>query len=63
MEYLNALRGRQDRLEFFLLTLSIPGSVGTATESNYCAANGFQDAFACYLRSVGLLSIAIDPGI
>lgn len=59
----NALRGRQDHLEFFLLTSSISGSVGTATESNYCAANSFQDAFACYLRSVGLPAIAIGLGM
>lgn len=59
----NAIRGRQDHLEFFLLTSSISGSVGTATESNYCAANGFLDAFACYLRSVGIPAIAIGLGM
>ena len=37
--------------------------MSTATASNYCAANGFQDAFACYLRSVGLPAIAIGLGI
>lgn len=35
-------------LEFFLMTSSVSGSVGTATESNYCAANHFLDAFARY---------------
>ena len=59
----NALRGRRDDLDFFLLTSSISGSVGTATESNYCAANSFQDAFACHLRSVGLPAIAIGLGM
>ena len=59
----NALRGKKDHLDFFLLTSSISGSVGTATESNYCAANAFQDAFACYLRGVGLPAIAIGLGM
>lgn len=59
----NALRRRQEHLEFFLLTSSISGSVGTATESNYCAANGFLDSFACYLRGVGMPAIAIGLGM
>ncbi|KFA53738.1 hypothetical protein S40293_01625 [Stachybotrys chartarum IBT 40293] len=48
----NALRvsGRDANLDFFILTSSVSGSVGTATESNYCAANHFLDAFARHLR-------------
>lgn len=42
----NALKGKEDKLEFFLLTSSISGSIGTATDSNYCAANYFLDNFA-----------------
>ena len=49
----HALEGHDDQLDFFLLTSSVSGSVGTATESNYCSANGFLDAFARYRRSLG----------
>ena len=48
-----ALEGIDDKLDFFLLTSSVSGSVGTATESNYCSANGFLDAFARYRHSLG----------
>jgi hypothetical protein len=40
----NALQGWTADLDFFVMTSSVPGSVGTATESNYCAANYFLDA-------------------
>jgi hypothetical protein len=42
----NSLKGHDKDLDFFLLTSSISGSVGTATEANYCAANYFLDNFA-----------------
>ncbi|KAL8337937.1 hypothetical protein RB601_006693 [Gaeumannomyces tritici] len=45
--------GRDADLYFFLLTSSVNGSVGTATESNYCSANGFLDAFARHRRGRG----------
>ncbi|KAF1948635.1 hypothetical protein CC80DRAFT_583724 [Byssothecium circinans] len=47
----NALRieGRDNKLDFFLMTSSICGTAGTAAEANYCAANAFQDAFASHL--------------
>ncbi|EHA26972.1 hypothetical protein ASPNIDRAFT_35595 [Aspergillus niger ATCC 1015] len=47
----NALRqnGRDSQLDFFVMTSSISGTVGTATESNYCAANSFLDAFARHI--------------
>lgn len=48
-----ALEGKDSELDFFLLTSSISGTVGTATESNYCAANGFLDSFARHRRSLG----------
>ncbi|KAF3925322.1 hypothetical protein ABW20_dc0108590 [Dactylellina cionopaga] len=41
-----AIKGKDKELDFFLLTSSISGSVGTATEGNYCAANYFLDNFA-----------------
>ena len=49
--------------DFFLLTSSISGSVGTATEGNYCAGNAFQDAFARYRRGKGLPATAIGLGM
>ena len=42
----NALLGKDAELDFFLMTSSISGSVGTATEANYCAGNYFLDLFA-----------------
>ncbi|KAI1129664.1 putative polyketide synthase [Nemania abortiva] len=50
-------------LDFFLLTSSVSGSVGTATESNYCAANGFLDAFARWQRQQGIPSISVGLGM
>jgi NADP-dependent 3-hydroxy acid dehydrogenase YdfG len=59
----NALQGRTDDLDFFLMTSSVSGSVGTATEGNYCAANYFLDVFARFLRSKGLPGISIGLGM
>lgn len=57
----HALEGHD--LDFFLLTSSVSGTVGTATESNYCSANGFLDAFARWRRSQGLPCVAIGLGM
>ncbi|KAF1999303.1 reducing type I polyketide synthase 10 [Amniculicola lignicola CBS 123094] len=61
----NALQSlqKEDDLDFFLLTSSVSGSVGTATESNYCAANHFLDNFAWYRRSLGLPGISVGLGM
>lgn len=59
----NALKGKEENLDFFLLTNSISGSVGTATESNYCSANAFLDAFARYRRSLDLRAVSIGLGM
>ncbi|KAI0444212.1 polyketide synthase-like protein [Xylaria telfairii] len=45
-----AIEGLDESLDFFLLMSSMNGSVGTPTESNYCAANAFLDAFAYWRR-------------
>lgn len=58
-----ALQGRDSQLDFFLLLSSMSGSLGTATEANYCSANAFLDAFAKYRRSIGLPAIAVGLGI
>ncbi|TPR11150.1 hypothetical protein CAN33_0047275 [Aspergillus niger] len=61
----NALRqnGRDSQLDFFVMTSSISGTVGTATESNYCAANSFLDAFARYRNHLGLPAISLGYGM
>lgn len=55
--------GQESKLDFFLLTSSVSGSVGTATESNYCAANAFLDAFAQWRRSEGKTAVSIGLGM
>lgn len=59
----NALVAEGVQLDFFLLTSSVSGSVGTATESNYCAANAFLDSFARYQQSLGIPSISVGFGM
>ncbi|CAJ2505661.1 Uu.00g130550.m01.CDS01 [Anthostomella pinea] len=58
-----ALENRDESLDFFLLMSSVSGSVGTATESNYCAANGFLDAFAHWRRSLGKPAVSVGLGM
>ncbi|KAL9037595.1 MAG: hypothetical protein Q9214_005633 [Letrouitia sp. 1 TL-2023] len=58
-----ARRESNQKLDFFLMTSSISGSVGTATESNYCSANAFLDAFARYRKSHGLRAISLGLGM
>ncbi|KAI1269306.1 putative polyketide synthase [Xylariaceae sp. FL1019] len=50
-------------LEFFLLTSSITGSVGTATETNYCAANSFLDGFANWRTALGKPTVSVGLGM
>lgn len=59
----HALAGHDDALDFFLLTSSVSGSVGTATESNYCSANGFLDSFARWRRTQGKPAVSIGLGM
>ena len=58
----NSIRGKDRHLEFFLMTSSVAGAVGTATESNYTAANSFMDNFAKYRRARGLPATSIGLG-
>jgi len=55
--------GNTADLDFLLLLSSMSGSVGTATESNYCAGNAFQDAFGAHLRSLGLPGVSLGLGM
>ncbi|KAI0533002.1 putative polyketide synthase [Xylaria digitata] len=59
----NALEGHDAALDFFLLTSSLSGSCGTATESNYCAANNFLDAFAHWRRAQGKPAVSLGLGM
>lgn len=54
--------GRDGELDFFVMTSSISGTVGTATESNYCSSNAFLDSFARYRNSLGLPAISVGLG-
>jgi hypothetical protein len=56
-------RDQLGKLDFFLLMSSISGIVGTATESNYCAANGFLDAFAQALGARGIPVVSLGLGM
>lgn len=55
--------GGEGSLDFFLFTSSVSGSVGTATESNYCAANHVLDQFARYMRRQGLPAVSVGLGM
>lgn len=59
----NSIKGKDSDLDFFLMTSSVSGSVGTATESNYCSGNYFLDMFARYRRSLGLPAISVGLGM
>ena len=61
----NALRegGRDAQLDFFVMTSSVSGTIGAATESNYCSANAFLDAFARYRNSLGLPAVSVGLGM
>ncbi|RYP20781.1 hypothetical protein DL765_002614 [Monosporascus sp. GIB2] len=59
----HAIEGKDDALDFFLLTSSMNGSVGVATETNYCAANTFLDAFARWRRSQGKVAVSVGLGM
>jgi hypothetical protein len=58
-----AIHGKDTQLDFFLMLSSMSGSLGTATEANYCSANSFLDSFARYRRSTGLPATAVGLGI
>ena len=50
-------------LDFFLMLSSVSGTVGSATESNYCAANCFMDHFARFRRSHGRPATSLGLGV
>jgi hypothetical protein len=50
-------------LDFFLMLSSMYGSIGSTSESNYCAANSFLDAFSFHLRSLSIPATALGLGM
>ena len=50
------------KLDFFVMTSSLTGTIGQATESSYSAANSFLDAFARYRRSLNLAATTVALG-
>ncbi|CAD6441950.1 228653fb-a531-47f2-9fd6-a60750073651 [Sclerotinia trifoliorum] len=58
-----SLAGKEIDLDFFLMMSSIAGTIGTATETSYCASNSFLDSFAGYRRGQGLKATSIALGM
>ncbi|KAK7744554.1 Type I Iterative PKS [Cytospora paraplurivora] len=50
-------------MDFFILTSSISGIMGQATQINYAAGNTYQDALAKYRLSIGEKGVSLDLGI
>ena len=59
----NAIKGKDNDLDFFFMTSSVSGSIGQAAQANYCAANYALDVFARHRRSMGLPATAVGFGM
>jgi acyl carrier protein len=60
--HLHELLKDQD-LDFFVMTSSVLGAIGAATQSNYSAANAFLDAMARHRHSLGLQATSVALGM
>lgn len=49
-------------MDFFIMTSSITGILGQATQINYAAANTYQDALARYRIATGEKAVSLDLG-
>lgn len=49
----------QEKLDFFIMTSSISGTLGTPAQSNYAAGNTYMDMLARHRRSQGLPATSI----
>ncbi|KAI0544083.1 reducing type I polyketide synthase [Xylaria curta] len=52
-----------DNLDFFVMTSSVAGIMGSSGQANYAAANSFMDSLACHRRARALpgMSLILPP--
>lgn len=60
--HLDELLAHHD-LDFFVMTSSVLGAIGAATQSNYSAANAYLDAIARHRHSRGLQATSLALGM
>ncbi|KAI9714017.1 MAG: polyketide synthase [Bogoriella megaspora] len=50
-------------MDFFIMTASVTGIIGQASQINYAAANSYQDALARHRIAIGEKAISLDLGL
>ncbi|KAM0805745.1 KR domain-containing protein [Usnea florida] len=58
-----AMAGKDDQLDFLIVTSSVSGTIGSATEGNCCAGKHFLDDITRYRRNLGLPATSIGLGM